>query len=137
MSREGFCPDCEGCQDPCWIAKKVEAEKPAPVVVTGKKFDVGKLRYDLVDDNAESAMVEILTYGATPKEDGGKGYGDNNWKFVPDGENRYFAALRRHLAAWRMGEVSDPETGKSHLAHAACCLHFLLAMELEKRCEKF
>jgi len=30
----------------------------------------------------------------------------------------------------------DDETGKSHLAHAMCCLLFLLAFDLDKTLEK-
>jgi hypothetical protein len=36
----------------------------------------------------------------------------------------------RHLTAWSMGENTDPETGLSHLAHAACNMLFLLAYEI-------
>jgi len=32
----------------------------------------------------------------------------------------------RHLTAWWAGEDLDPESGLHHLAHAACCLMFLL-----------
>jgi len=42
---------------------------------------------------------------------------------------RPYAALRRHMAAWWSGEDNDPETGLSHLSHAACCLAFLVAYE--------
>jgi hypothetical protein len=31
----------------------------------------------------------------------------------------------RHLVAYQSGEEIDPESGKSHLAHAQCCLIFL------------
>ena len=39
---------------------------------------------------------------------------------------RYFAAMCRHVFAWWGGEDADPETGYSHLAHAGCCLLFLM-----------
>jgi hypothetical protein len=38
----------------------------------------------------------------------------------------FFAALLRHLFAWWRGEELDPESGLSHLAHAGCCLMFLM-----------
>jgi hypothetical protein len=90
--------------------------------VQGRKQDSHKLRYDLLPDWPVQAIVEVLTFGA-------RKYAPNNWKFVSDGQTRYYAALQRHLAAWRMGEKLDPESGLSHLAHAGCCLLFLLAFD--------
>lgn len=87
--------------------------------VIGQKFDQDKLRYDLVEPEFEEAVVEVLTYGAAK-------YAPNSWQKVPDAKNRYYAALRRHIAAWRKGEEIDQESGKSHLAHAACNLMFLM-----------
>jgi hypothetical protein len=43
--------------------------------------------------------------------------------------HRPFSAAMRHLWAWWKGEQADPETGLPHLAHAACCLMFLMAYE--------
>ena len=45
---------------------------------------------------------------------------------------RVFAALMRHMWAWWRGEVNDPETGMSHLWHAATNIAFLLAFEARK-----
>lgn len=64
-------------------------------------------------------MVRVLEFGA-------KKYAVDNWKKVPDAENRYREALLRHVVAYASGEEVDPETGESHLAHAACCVLFLL-----------
>jgi hypothetical protein len=85
----------------------------------GLKFDGGKLRYDLVDDDAEAEFVAVLTFGAEQ-------YAPDNWRLLPDLERRFFAALRRHLREYRKGNVFDSQTGLLHLAHAASCLHFLL-----------
>ena len=41
--------------------------------------------------------------------------------------SRVFAALQRHMWAWWGGEDKDPETGMSHLYHAATNLAFLIA----------
>lgn len=89
------------------------------------KHDHGKLRYDLVDDTAHAAMVDVLTFGAVK-------YAPHGWRRVPEKRDRYYAAAQRHLAAWRRGEGRDPESGLPHLAHAACCLHFLLATYLQE-----
>jgi hypothetical protein len=77
-----------------------------------------KPRLDLVPYAAVSQIAEVLTFGAAK-------YGDNNWcRGARWG--RYFAALQRHVTAWWGGEELDPETGKPHLAHAGCCLLFLM-----------
>lgn len=86
----------------------------------GRKDDAGKLRYDLVPVDAFANVVKVLTVGA-------KDYGDNNWREVSPFEDRYYAALMRHLESWRAGEITDPKSGLPHLAHAACNVLFLLA----------
>jgi len=86
---------------------------------SGIKHDEGKLRFDLLPVEALEAEVAVLTHGA-------KKYADDNWKHVPDRKNRYYAACMRHLVAWRGGEQYDQETGINHLAHAKCCLSFLI-----------
>ena len=85
----------------------------------GRKFDGGKLQYGLIPPNALKATVDILTFGAEK-------YEPDNWKWVPDSKRRYFDAAQRHLWAWKSGEQNDQETGKNHLAHALCCIMFLL-----------
>ena len=89
----------------------------------GRKFDGGKLQYGLLPPHALEATVEILTFGAQK-------YAPNNWMFVEDGDARYFDALQRHIWKWKMGQENDIETGKNHLAHAMCCLMFLLEKDL-------
>lgn len=91
----------------------------------GKKFDTGKLRYDLVNELAHREMVAVLTFGATK-------YKPENWRHVEDAIDRYYAAVKRHLSVRRMGEMLDEESGLLTLAHAACCIHFLLAFDAEE-----
>lgn len=88
----------------------------------GKKNDEGKARWDLIDLGFVQEGVDVLTFGAEQ-------YGENNWQEVENAENRYFAALMRHLVAYRNGETQDPDTGMSHLAHALCNLMFLRHFE--------
>ena len=55
--------------------------------------------------------------------------GDRNWEQGMDW-SRVYGALQRHLNAWWGGEHTDPETGKSHLWHANCCMAFLTTYEI-------
>lgn len=91
--------------------------------MTGKKHDSGKARWDLLPLEPVSEIVKVLTFGATK-------YSPDNWKHVDDPINRYYAAMLRHITSWRMGQRVDEETGIHHLAHAGCCLLFLLWFEL-------
>lgn len=92
----------------------------------GMKYDGGKPRWDLLPMDVLEEVVEILTMGA-------RKYTPDNWKYVDNAENRYYAALMRHLVAWRKGEKMDPESGKNHLAHVGCCLIFLHYFDLHRR----
>lgn len=88
----------------------------------GRKYDGGKLRFDLIAPEAEEALTTILTFGANK-------YGDRNWEGGMKW-GRVYGALRRHLSSWLQGEKFDEETGYSHLWHAYCCLHFLVTYEI-------
>lgn len=91
----------------------------------GIKYDIGKARFDLIEPEFEEAIANILTMGADK-------YAPNSWQHVEDGKNRYYAALRRHLNAWRKGEKIDQESGMSHLVHVACNVMFLMHFEREE-----
>ncbi len=89
---------------------------------TGMKFDAGKLDYTLVPWDGLEEIVKVLEFGA-------KKYARDNWQQVENADTRYLAAAFRHLVAYNQGERIDDETGLSHLAHAGCCLLFLLSLE--------
>jgi hypothetical protein len=91
----------------------------------GRKFDGGKLQYGLLPPLALRETVKVLTFGAEK-------YEPDNWKRVPDSHRRYFDAAQRHLWAYKEGEVNDPESGVNHLAHALCCIMFMLDLDEEK-----
>lgn len=78
----------------------------------------GKTRFDLVPFSAVGEIADVLEFGAQK-------YSANNWCRGTEW-SRYYAALCRHVFAWWQGEDLDPETGLSHLAHAGCCLLFLM-----------
>lgn len=88
----------------------------------GRKDDSDKLRWDLLPWLGARAVVAVLTYGA-------RKYSPGNWRRVSEPRDRYFAAAQRHVTAWWGGEKVDPESGELHLAHAICCLLFLLELD--------
>lgn len=57
--------------------------------------------------------------------------GDRNWE-LGISYSRVFGALMRHLWLWFSNAGPDKETGFSHLAHAGCCIFFLLTYEQRK-----
>ncbi len=85
----------------------------------GKKYDHGKPKLELLPTKPLEDIAKVLEFGANK-------YGENNWQLVPQGRKRYAGAALRHLFAWMRGEVNDPESGLPHLAHAGCCVLFLL-----------
>lgn len=92
----------------------------------GKKHDNGKIQWQLLPWNEAEQVAQVMTDGAAK-------YSPDNWKHVPDAENRYFAALMRHAVAWKkahdkgcVAEKRDPESGRWHLAHLICCALFLM-----------
>jgi len=86
---------------------------------TGIKFDGDKLRWDLLPVKPLESVIRVMMLGS-------KKYGDDNWQLVPASRRRYYSACFRHITAWWMGEKIDPESGEHHLAHAICCLMFLI-----------
>lgn len=78
----------------------------------GLKYDSNKLRWDLLPLELIEEIVRVYTAGAVK-------YGDNNWKELENGYNRYKAAMFRHLMAYEKGVVFDDDTGCRHLAQVA------------------
>lgn len=99
------------------VSEYVELVASAPTI--GTKHDHGKPILGAVPPHAELAVGRVLTFGAEK-------YARGNWDKVEDHENRYMDAALRHLNAHRRGELTDSESGESHLAHAACCILFML-----------
>lgn len=95
--------------------------------MTFRKDDVQKPMMGLLPPKALLAISRVLTFGAAK-------YGPNNWHQVAN-RSRYYDALQRHLTQWWAGEDKDQDTGESHLAHAGCCLLFLLELEIRGMAE--
>lgn len=89
------------------------------IVDKGVKHDSGKPRFSLLPLKQIETVVAVLEYGAIK-------YAPGNWQKVENPRDRYFDAAMRHVFAWRNGEKLDPETQLPHLAHAVCCLLFLM-----------
>lgn len=95
----------------------------------GKKFDTGKPSYTLLPFPAITEVVKILMFGEQK-------YGRDNWQKVPNARQRYLDACLRHCISYCEGETYDPESGKHHLAHAVCCLLFILWFDLTGKKEE-
>lgn len=90
------------------------------------KYDAGKRRWSLLPLVALGLVVDVLEFGA-------RKYAPDGWRSVSNARTRYYDAAMRHLTEWWTGnETADAESGLPHLAHAACCVLFLLALETEE-----
>lgn len=83
-----------------------------------KKADAGKDRWELLPINQIRKVVKVLT-------DGAKRYGDNGWRSVDNPQERFYAAMMRHLYSWRTGDKIDKESGFNHMIHVICNAIFL------------
>ena len=79
--------------------------------MSGKRFNSGKVRIDLIPANAELQVAKVFTNGADK-------YGDNNWAKGMDWTN-VIQSMARHFNAIRRGEDYDKESGLLHSAHVA------------------
>jgi hypothetical protein len=118
-----------------WIALGKPSESIDTLVKQGKintkgvKYDGSKLRYSLIPLDALQETVKVLEFGA-------KKYAPDNWKYVDDAQARYWDAAMRHIVAYKLEDKTDSETGLSHLAHAICCLLFLINFDNQQQEKK-
>lgn len=92
-----------------------------------QKTDAGKNRLGLLPPYATEAVGRVLTFGAQK-------YAPGNWRRVDD-RSRYVDAALRHVFAFMRGKEVDAESGEHHLAHAVCCLMFLMELDMEAKDE--
>jgi hypothetical protein len=100
---------------------KTQLEQIAKTAGTALKFDQNKLPLNLLSTEAMNQTAAVLAFGAQK-------YAEHNWR-KGFAWSRPLAAAMRHITAFNDGEDCDPESGLSHLAHAACCIMFLLEFE--------
>lgn len=114
-------PDRPGINSDAWqltAARSDLVDSQAVVPPVAVKHDTGKVRLELLSVPAMEAIAEVMTFGA-------KKYAAHNWRKGFEW-SRLFGAALRHLFAALRGEDKDPESGLPHLAHAGCCIMFLL-----------
>lgn len=116
---ENVCAGCDGTQ---WYEFKDQrkAVEPKPL-----KYDAGKPKWSLLPMRVIEQVVKVLTFGADK-------YSKDGWKNgeYADAKERYLSANQRHLTDYQDGEMLDKESKLPHLAHAICCLVFLLWYEM-------
>jgi hypothetical protein len=102
-----------------------------PELTEGTKYDMGKIRYDLIPPECLEELAKVYTGGASK-------YDDWNWaKGIK--YSRVYGALMRHVQDWyKGGEVNHDDFDLHLLAHVAWNAFTLLYYELHKeKYEKF
>ena len=103
-------------------------EEKEALIELGVKYDQEKLRWDLLPMGPIKEVIKVLMYGVNK-------YAVNNWQKVAldkGGDTRYYNAAMRHIDAWfSEEEKNDTESRYHHLAHAICCLLYLLWFDME------
>lgn len=103
------------------IDTPVDTSKTTISVGSAIKHDGDKPPMNLLSREALEQTAMVMAFG---KEK----YAAHNWR-KGFAWSRPLSAAIRHIMAFNDGEDKDPESGLSHLAHAACCIMFLLEFE--------
>jgi hypothetical protein len=86
-----------------------------------KKDDKEKTQWAYLPIKQIEQVARVMDHGAIK-------YGRNNWRkgcsYI-----RMLSAAWRHIVEWMNGNKLDEESGLPHLAHAVCCLLFLMYYE--------
>lgn len=108
---------CYECFKQYW-RKNYELASNAKETSSGKHYDEGKVRVDLLPVSALLGAAECFTYGD-------KKYGEKNWEKGIKNSKLYGSCLR-HLFAHMVGCTVDSESSLPHLNHALCNLMMLV-----------
>lgn len=87
------------------IADSFMYGEPGDAIKNDRKDN--KLMWELLPLDVIEEAVRVYTFGAQK-------YAPNSWQNLPDGYNRYKAALLRHLTLIDQGEHFDKESGLLH-----------------------
>jgi len=90
--------------------------------MSGTKHDDGKVQIGLLPWVALLEVAKVMTFGA-------RKYAAHNWMQGFDW-SRLVDSTHRHLMSFQLGVDKDEESGLLHLAHAGCCILFLLTFQL-------
>jgi hypothetical protein len=100
----------------------------------GTKYDQDKLQYTLIPTKALEAVARNLTIGLKKYKE------RDNWKKVPNANQRYLDALYRHLEAHRSGQLYDVDSSDPTMPHMAAVavnalflLEFMLDRDLKEK----
>lgn len=85
-----------------------------------------KPRWELLPIETLEEVVKVYTFGAEK-------YAENSWQNLENGKERYYAALMRHLVAWRKGETKDEESLLHPLSHVIWNAIALLWLEMNNK----
>jgi hypothetical protein len=85
------------------------------------KFDKNKAPIALIPPEALTEIANVFAFGAEK-------YAINDWRRDANNTNwsRTYSSIQRHLMLFWQGEDIDPESGMSHVAHAATQIMILL-----------
>lgn len=89
------------------------------------KHDTGKPQLQWLPYDSLAEIANVMEFGANK-------YGNKNYELGMPWSRMAGAALR-HIYQWMSGEDTDKESGLSHLAHAGCCIVFLLWYSKHKK----
>ena len=81
----------------------------------------GGIKHDSGKPDLSYISYELLEEVAYVREFGARKYARDNWK-KGFKVTRSCAAALRHIFQFLAGQTLDPESGRSHLAHAVCAL---------------
>lgn len=102
-------PDDMSIADAASVANKIADsfifDEPEDAIKNDRKDH--KLMWELLPLDVIEEVVRVYTYGAQK-------YAPNSWQNLPDGYNRYKAALLRHLTLIDQGKHFDDESGLLH-----------------------
>ena len=88
------------------------------------KYDDNKVPVELLPTQALEEIAKVLDFGRKKYE---------SWNWAKGFKwTRLIGAVIRHLYAYQRGEDKDSESGLSHIAHAGCCILFLLQHDISK-----